>query len=145
MAAARTGLFASLPEGGREALLGVAREVSFPPGARIFEEGGRADRFWVLRTGSVTLDLHLPGHRAAATERVGAGELLGWSWLFLPRRWRLTAEADSRVRAWEFDADRVRELCAGNPALDHALLLYVARVTGARLRTARTRLLTGAR
>ncbi|MFI9724093.1 Crp/Fnr family transcriptional regulator [Streptomyces sp. NPDC052396] len=141
MASARTGLFASLPEGGREALLAVAHEVSFPLGTRIFDEGGRADRFWVVHTGTVALDLHVPGRRAAVIETIGAGELLGWSWLFLPRQWHLGAEATSPVRAWEFNAEEVRELCAGNPALDHALLLYVAEVIGKRLRAARTRLL----
>ncbi|MFC5720918.1 cyclic nucleotide-binding domain-containing protein [Streptomyces gamaensis] len=137
----RTGLFAALPEGRRESLMAAAREVAFPLGERIFEEGGHADRFWVLHTGTVALDLHVPGRRAAVIETLGAGELLGWSWLFPPRQWHLGAEATSPVRAWEFDTDAVLRQCAKDPALDHALLLYIAEVIGKRLRSARTRLL----
>ncbi|MFE7607048.1 Crp/Fnr family transcriptional regulator [Streptomyces celluloflavus] len=137
----RAGVFAALPEGHRDRLLALARDVTFPAGTRVFEEGGRADRFWIVRTGTVALDLHVPGRRAAVVETVGAGELLGWSWLCPPRQWHLGAEAIHPVRAWEFDADAVLELCARDPVLDHALLVYTAGVIGHRLRSARTRLL----
>ncbi|MEV5508205.1 cyclic nucleotide-binding domain-containing protein [Streptomyces orinoci] len=135
------GLFAALPEGRREALLAIAREVKYPVGSRIFEEGGRADRFWVVNTGTVALDLHVPGRRAAVIDTVGPGELLGWSWLFPPHHWHLGAQATGEVGAWEFGADSVRALCARDPELDHALLMYVSETIGKRLRSARTRLL----
>ncbi|GAA2632194.1 hypothetical protein GCM10010307_25230 [Streptomyces vastus] len=51
-----------------------AREVSFPQGARLFNEGGRADRFWIIRTGTVDLDMHIPGRRAAVEERPFTGQ-----------------------------------------------------------------------
>ncbi|MCQ8770536.1 cyclic nucleotide-binding domain-containing protein [Streptomyces telluris] len=137
----RTGLFAALPEGHRGAMMSLAREVSFPLGARIFEEGTRADRFWVVRTGSVDLDLRVPGRRPAVVDVVGPGELMGWSWLCPPHMWHLGAEATSPVRAWEFDAEAVIELCGEDPALDHALLIYVVEAIGRRLRSARTCLL----
>jgi len=63
----------------RDHLMRTARDVSFDAGTRLFEEGRRADRFRVVRSGSVDLDAHVPGRRAAAIESVGQGELLGWS------------------------------------------------------------------
>jgi CRP-like cAMP-binding protein len=137
----RSGLFSALPPEHRERLMSLAREASFAAGARIFEEGEVADRFWVVRTGGIALDMHVPGRRAVVIETVWTGELLGWSWVCPPHRWHLGAEATSPVRAWEFDADEVLELCAQDPALDHALLTYVVSVIGQRLRAARTRLL----
>ncbi|PAU48273.1 cyclic nucleotide-binding domain-containing protein [Streptomyces albireticuli] len=119
----------------------LGREVSFPAGARIFEEGGRADHFWVIRDGGVNLDIHVPGRRSAVVETLGAGRLLGWSWLCPPHQWHLGAEATSPVHAWEFDASEVLALCERDPELDHALLTYVVEVIGRRLRAARTRLL----
>ncbi|MCT9011927.1 cyclic nucleotide-binding domain-containing protein, partial [Streptomyces rhizosphaerihabitans] len=92
----------------RERLLRVAREVSFPEGTRLFGEGGHADRFWIIRTGTVALDLRVPGRRAAVIEILGHNELVGWSWLFHPHTWHLGAEATSPVRAYEFDAETVR-------------------------------------
>ncbi len=131
----------TLTDDQRARLMGPAREVSFPAGARLFEERRAADRFWIIRTGSVVLDLHVPGRRAAVIETLGPGDLVGWSWLFPPRSWHLGAEAQSPVRAWEFDAEAVRRLCREDPALGHALVLAVAEVIGHRLECARTRLL----
>lgn len=74
----------ALPAEHRHRLMRVAREVSFPQGARLFEEGGKADRFWIIRTGTVELDMHVPGRRAAVIETLHHNELVGWSWLFTP-------------------------------------------------------------
>ncbi|MEH0448976.1 MULTISPECIES: Crp/Fnr family transcriptional regulator [unclassified Streptomyces] len=125
----------------REQLMALAREVSFVTGERIFDEGAEADRFWIIHTGTVALDLQVPGRQAAAIETLGAGRLLGWSWLVPPHRWHLGAEATSPVRAYEFDAAPVREMCARDPGLDHELCTYVSGVLARRLRSARVRLL----
>ncbi|MFD1829467.1 MULTISPECIES: cyclic nucleotide-binding domain-containing protein [Streptomyces] len=141
MIAAPTDLFSALPPGGRERLMEFARETSFPAGARISEEGRRTDRFWVIRTGSVTLDMKVPGRRPVVVETLSHGDLLGWSWLFPPYTWHLGAEALSPVRALEFDAARVRELCDDDAVLGRAVALRVAEIVAHRLQNARTRLL----
>ncbi|MGW0996881.1 Crp/Fnr family transcriptional regulator [Streptomyces sp. NPDC002523] len=125
----------------RERLMRLAREVSFEAGTRLFEEGRRADRFWIVRTGTVALDLRVPGRRPAVIESLGHGELVGWSWHFTPRLWQLGGEAMSPVRAWEFDADAVRELCAQDPAFGRAIAVWVGRVVAQRLHASRIRLL----
>ena len=99
----------ALPAEHRERLMAAAREVSFPQGTRLFEEGGRADRFWVIRTGTVELDMRVPGRRSVVIERLGHNELVGWSWLFRPHVWHLGAEAATPVRAYEFDGERRTE------------------------------------
>ncbi|MEU2060350.1 cyclic nucleotide-binding domain-containing protein [Streptomyces sp. NPDC013455] len=125
----------------RERLMRLAHEVSFEAGARLFEEGRRADRFWILRTGTVALDLHVPGRRPAVIETLGRGELIGWSWHFPPYLWQLGAETTSPVRAWEFDAETVRALCAEDPAFGRAIAVWVGRVVAQRLHASRIRLL----
>ncbi|WP_405996746.1 Crp/Fnr family transcriptional regulator [Streptomyces sp. NBC_00829] len=141
MVAARTGVFDALTKDHRDQLMSLAHEVSFATGERIFNEGGKADRFWIIRTGTVALDLHVPGQRAAVIATLGPGELLGWSWLIPPRHWHLGAEAGSPVRAYEFDASAVVEECGKDSALNHALYAYVAGVIADRLRATRIRLL----
>jgi CRP-like cAMP-binding protein len=74
MAIGRGGVLAALSDGHREQLLRLAHEVSFEAGERIFDEGGRADRFWIIRSGTAVLDLHVPGRRAAVIETVGSGQ-----------------------------------------------------------------------
>ncbi|MCD9194648.1 Crp/Fnr family transcriptional regulator [Streptomyces albireticuli] len=136
-----TKLLRTLPTEYRDRLMTLAREVSFPEDTRIFEEQGRADRFWIIRSGAVTLDLRVPGRRVAAVETLGTGDLLGWSWMFPPYEWGFGAEALSPVRAYEFDGAEARALCEEDPALGFAVVRAVAEILGHRLRAARTRLL----
>ncbi|WP_438483807.1 cyclic nucleotide-binding domain-containing protein [Streptomyces sp. S186] len=138
----RSGFFGALPPVHRDRLLTLAREVSFPAGRRIFDEGGAADRFWVIRSGSVALDVYEPGRGTAVVETLGDGELLGWSWLFEPYRWHLGAQTRAPVTAYEFDAGRVRGTLDADPAFGLAVTRCVAAVAiGRRLRAARIRLL----
>lgn len=135
------GMLGTVPADHLERMMKLSRDVSFPAGARLFEEGGRADRFWVIRTGAVNLDMHVPGRRSPLIERLGPGDLVGWSWLFKPYTWHLGAEALSPVRAREFDAAAVRRLCREDPELGHALVLASAEIIAHRLKAARSRLL----
>ncbi|WP_371582997.1 Crp/Fnr family transcriptional regulator [Streptomyces sp. NBC_01314] len=132
---------AALPTEYRERLMRIASEASFETGTRLFEEGRRADRFWIVRTGVVALDLHVPGRRAAVIESLGHGELVGCSWHFAPYAWQLGAEALHPVRAWEYDAVAVRAMCAEDPEFGRAIAVWVGRVIAHRLHAARTRLL----
>ncbi|MCX4585555.1 Crp/Fnr family transcriptional regulator [Streptomyces sp. NBC_01481] len=136
-----TTMMQALPAEHRNQLLRIAREVNFPQGTRIFEEGRRADNFWIIRSGTVTLDMHVPGRRAAIIENLGLGELVGWSWLFPPHTWQLGAEAMSPVRAYEFDATAVRLMCQTDTELRAAVAEWVGQVIAHRLHAARTRLL----
>jgi CRP-like cAMP-binding protein len=125
----------------RGRLLRVAREVDISQGARLFNEGGRADRFWIIRSGTVALDIRVPGRRSPVVERLGFGELVGWSWLFPPYSWQLGATAVTPVRAYEFDATAVRSMCADDPELGREVAQWIGKVLAHRLQATRTRLL----
>ncbi|MES5824818.1 cyclic nucleotide-binding domain-containing protein [Streptomyces sp. RG80] len=140
-APAKTSMPRALPAEHRDRLMGIAREVSFPEGVRLFEEGARADRFWIIRTGTVDLDMRVPGRRAAVIESLGHNDLIGWSWLYAPYAWHLGAGTASPVRAYEFDADAVRALCQDDPAFGRSIARWVGEVVAHRLQAARTRLL----
>ncbi|MEU8794318.1 cyclic nucleotide-binding domain-containing protein [Streptomyces sp. NPDC048643] len=141
MNASPTTMLRALPVDDREQLMRLAREMSFPEGARLFEEGRRADRFWIIRTGTVALDLRVPGRRAAVIETLGHNELVGWSWLFAPHTFQLGAEAVSPVRAYEFDAEAVRGVCRADPDLGMAVAEWAGGIVAHRLQSTRTRLL----
>ncbi|MBT2449534.1 cyclic nucleotide-binding domain-containing protein [Streptomyces sp. ISL-43] len=125
----------------RGRLMSHAREVNFREGARIFDEGTRAESFWIVRSGTVTLEIPVPGRRPTSIESLGPGELVGWSWLFPPYVWQLSAEAMTPVRAYEFDATTVRMLMDADPAFGSAIGHWVGRVLALRLQQTRTRLL----
>lgn len=136
-----TSILRALAADHRRQLMGTAREVSFPQGTRLCEEGGRADRFWIIRSGTVDLDLHVPGRRAAVIETLGHDELLGWSWMFTPHAWHLGAETTTPVRAYEFDAAAVRSMCEDDPTLGLAVAQWVGGILTHRLSSERTRLM----
>ncbi|MEU9733862.1 cyclic nucleotide-binding domain-containing protein [Streptomyces sp. NPDC048002] len=131
----------ALPAEVRDRLLRVGREVHFPQDRRLFNEGGRADRFWIVRDGRLALDLHVPGRRATVVETLGAGDLIGWSWLYEPHVWQFGARTVTPVRAYEFDAVAVRLMCLDDSEFGRAVEHWVGRVLSHRLRAARTRLL----
>lgn len=136
------GFLGALTPAQRTRLLGFSHEASFPAGTRIFDEDDQADRFWILRSGRVALDVHVPGRGVQVVETLGEGELLGWSWLFEPYRWHLGARARERVHAHEFDAAPVRAAIDEDPAFGLAVTRCVASVAiGRRLRASRMRLL----
>ncbi|MFI1280909.1 cyclic nucleotide-binding domain-containing protein [Streptomyces sp. NPDC020858] len=136
-----TRIASALPAEYRTRLLDVAREVNFPAGTRLFNEGVHADRFWIVRSGTVTLDVHVPGRQAAVIEHLGQGELVGWSWMFAPHTWHFGAEAMTPVRTHEFDAATVRTMMDTDPAFGSAMGHWIGQVLAHRLVSARVRLL----
>jgi CRP/FNR family transcriptional regulator, cyclic AMP receptor protein len=124
-----------------EVLAGSASGVAFPAGHRLFEEGSGANQFWLLQSGSVALDLHVPGQGRIRIDTLGPGELLGWSWRFAPYRWAFGAVTASPVEAFEFDAPAVRARCVAEPELGHEVTERLANVLAKRLESTRVRLI----
>ena len=122
----------------------AASEVMFPAGYRIFAEGGYADKFWLVESGHVAVDVQVPGEGAAVIANVGIGGLLGWSWMVPSHTWALGAVCVTEVKAYEFNASAVRERCAADPALGAELILRVFQVVAARLQDTRATLITRA-
>jgi CRP/FNR family transcriptional regulator, cyclic AMP receptor protein len=131
---------AGLPAAQTEQLSYWARRQTFRSGARLFEEGGHADRFWLIRDGSVALDIHGP-HPTMTVETLHAGTVLGWSWLFPPYRWHFGASALEQTLAVELDGPAIRDLCARDPVLGHELMSRFLKVVVSRMQATRIRLL----
>ncbi|MFE0518467.1 MULTISPECIES: cyclic nucleotide-binding domain-containing protein [unclassified Streptomyces] len=134
-------LLNALPPPQRQRLMSLAKEVSFAEDTRIFEAGGRADRFWVIRSGAVSLDQRVNSLHRVTVASLGSGDLLGWSWLFPPHEWDFGAEAFSPVRAYEFDAAEVLRLCEEDPQLGIVLVRSVAEILAHRLEMTRGKLM----
>ncbi len=118
-----------------------ASDITVPARHRFFDDGGHATRFWLIQSGHVTVDLHVPGHGRVPIDTIGMGELVGWSWMFPPFTWAFGAVAASPVEAFEFDARTVRACCASDPALGYEVTQRVARVLTVRLQSTRNRLI----
>jgi len=133
--------FGALSAHQRTALAEIAAPVTFAAGARIFAEGDPADRFWLVDEGSVALDLRVPGRGDQTLETLGAGTVLGWSWLYPPFQWHFGAVARVPTTAIAFDGASVRRRCEADPAFGYAVLSLFTPVIIERLQATRLRLL----
>ena len=133
--------FAALTDQQRSTLAEDGTPVTFAAGARIFTEGEIADRFWLIDSGSVALDMRVPGRGDQTLETLGAGTVLGWSWLYPPYRWHFGAVARVPTSAIAFDAASVRHRSQADPAFGYAVLHSFTPVIIERLQATRLRLL----
>ncbi len=120
---------------------GCASNVHFDQGAVIFREGEQADTFYLIRHGSVALEMFVPARGSAVIETIEAGDVVGWSWLFPPYRWHFDARVLTPVRATSFDGACLRGKCDDDPALGYDLMSRFAQVLIERLQWTRLRLL----
>ncbi len=123
------------------AVASTAASVSFPAGKILFSEGEPAFGCWLIRSGQVALGSQMPGRGQVVVQTLGAGDMLGWSWLVPPHCWHFTAIAVTGVTAIEFDTTRLRALAETDPALGYPLALKLFEVVVARLQNTRSRLL----
>lgn len=132
---------ADLPTAWLRTLSFQAKRAVYQPGYRIFHEGRPANRFWLIREGSVALDISVPGRGDVVIDTLTAGTVLGWSWFAPPYRWHFGAVALTRTLAVEFDGPGVRRLCEEDPALGYALSQRFMTVLIDRLQATRVQLL----
>ncbi|WP_199487595.1 cyclic nucleotide-binding domain-containing protein [Actinomadura spongiicola] len=119
----------------------AARFTEVPAGRRVFNESEPAERFWIIRDGTVAVDLRSPGRGSVVIDTFGPGTVLGWSWLFHPYRWRLGGVAATPLRTIEFDGRLVRMFCAVDPSLGFELTRRFAQLVVERLEATQKRLL----
>jgi CRP/FNR family cyclic AMP-dependent transcriptional regulator len=124
-----------------ERLSSYARRSVLRTGAKIFTEGGTASRFWIIREGLVEISTHLPARRDAVIETLGAGSVLGWSWMFPPYAWHFSAVAVEPTLAIEFRARELLRLCDGDAELGYELTKRLMAVLVERLQATRSRLI----
>ena len=72
-------------------LAAIATSIELPAGTRLFDEGGQAASLWLIRTGQIALDLHVPGRDRLIVETLGPGDELGLSWLLPAAQWQFGA------------------------------------------------------
>jgi CRP/FNR family cyclic AMP-dependent transcriptional regulator len=133
--------FAGLDADAMRLIAGCASNVHFAEGEYLFEEGGAADQFYMIRRGRVAMQLHSPGQGAIITDTMDEGEVVGWSWLVPPYRYFSDARAVTSVSATALDGACLRGKCEADPELGFQLLKRVASGMYQRLQSTRIRLL----
>ena len=122
-------------------LVGCASNVRFGAGDYIFRQGEEASTFYAVRQGAVALEIFAPEKGAVVIQNVGEGDILGWSWLIPPHRWRFDGRAVEETRAIAFDGTCLRGKCEEDHNFGYELLKRFSEVITQRLEATRLQLL----
>jgi CRP/FNR family transcriptional regulator, cyclic AMP receptor protein len=134
-------VFAGLPAAHLQLIAGCGVNERFAAGAYLFREGHAADRFYLIREGSIALEVHVPGRGMRVIETLGSGEVVGWSWLFEPYRWQFDGRAAQATGVVAFDGACLRGKCDADHELGYELMRRFAASMVARLQATRLQLL----
>ena len=124
-------------------LVGCASNVRFNAGHFLFHEGEEANEFYMIREGKVAVQIQGGERGPIIVQTVGEGEVLGWSWLIPPYRWRFDGKALELTRAIALDGKCLRMKSEEDHDLGYELLKRFAGIIVERLEAARLQLLDG--
>ena len=111
-------------------------EVDFAAGETILQEDHYADRLYLIVEGDVALEVGITGKRI---DTIGAGEVLGWSWLYPPYVSRFTARAVTAVHALELNGPALLVLAEEDHSFGYELMKRITACTIRRLDCLRKR------
>ncbi len=133
--------FAGLDEEFIELFADCAHTETTSFGHYLFFEGEPAERFYIIRTGKVALQTSAGSLGFFTIETLGDNDTIGWSWIFPPYKWSLTARSLSPCDLIVFDARCLRAKCEANTDFTYELMKRTSAVSAERLRAARFALL----
>ena len=118
-------------------IVSYASEAQYKPGQRVFQRDFDANEFFIVRSGSVVIEVPAIDGESLKIHTVGDGSLLGWSWFIPPYRWSFDARAVTTSRLISVDADKLRAACDADPRLGYQLVKRFAMLMAERLNSAR--------
>ena len=118
-----------------------ARVRSFAKGEVLFHYGERADRFYLIEHGHVSVEVAAITGPALELQDLGPGAVLGWSWLIAPHTWSFQARAKTAVELLEFDGNVILAHCEEDPRFGYEVLKRFAALMSERLHFARRKMM----
>ncbi len=134
-------LFRDLDPGYVKVLAACARTVHFAEKELIFRQGESADGCYLIRDGNVALQIPSPQREPLTIQTLGAGEVLGWSWLFPPYKWHYDARAVEQTGAVALKGSSLRESFDQDPRFGYELMMRFSTIIHQRMQAARMQIL----
>jgi len=132
--------FTDFPQHYLELVEGCASTARFEAGVFILHEGEDASRFYLIRAGKVELTMGAEHRNPLSIVTLKEGDILGWSWLFPPYRWRFSARAVEPTQVFAMDGQCLRAKAEHDHDLGYELLKRFSRISESRLDTMRQQL-----
>lgn len=116
-----------------------AREIK--KGQILFRQGERADKFYVVRNGRISVQIPALMGPTLEIQALGKDQVLGWSWLISPYQWNFQAKAEEDSELLEFDGTAILARCEQEPKFGYELLKRFAALMSERLDAARQKMM----
>ena len=114
---------------------------SFKPGEHIFREGDAAQKFYIIATGKVNVELQVPDSYPFSIQSLTDGDVLGWSWFISPNQWRFSARVVEKTELITIEGKPLKEACEANHDLGYEILKRLSGIFVQRLEAASRQLL----
>jgi CRP-like cAMP-binding protein len=111
-----------------------ARQEDLGAQQRLVRRGTLADAFYVVLDGKIGVEIPTPSGPPQHVQSLGAGQVVGWSWLIPPYKWHMDARAVEHTALLVVDGKRLLARCDADPVLGYALMKRFAQLMGERLR-----------
>lgn len=132
--------FESLDHWYLEQLSRYADVVHYKKGQFIFREGEEADHFYLILKGKVNVGLFGKAEDIVI-QPLEEGEILGWSWLVEPYRWRFDAYVTEDVEVISLNGKYLRSKCEEDHHLGYSLIKQLTGIFWQRLQNIRQKLI----
>ena len=110
-------------------------------GQVLFRQGERADKFYIVRNGQISIQIPAIMGPTLEIKTLGAEQVLGWSWLISPYQWSFQAKAEEDSELLEFDGVAILARCEQEPQFGYELLKKFAGLMSERLDAARQKVM----
>lgn len=129
--------FSGLDGGYISFLSNSVKELRIKEGEVLFQQGKHANKFYLLRSGRVSVQVPALLGPTLELQVLGEGQILGWSWLIPPYRWNFQALALEDSDLLEFDGSAILVRCEEDPKFGYELFKRFAAMMSERLDAAR--------
>ena len=137
-----------IPAKYQKVLLRNAQVALISAGEFVFLDGGKADRFYLILRGKIDLlteeqDVRFDtDSKLGVLQTLGPGEIVGWSWIIPPYRWRFNARAAQETRLLVLDGKALRQKALKDYGLGYQIYKKLVPVMNQRLIASRIKLAT---
>ena len=132
---------ASLSPRVREKLFTLGETFRYTAGQTIFREGDPALHLFIVQTGRVAIDLHIPSKGRFTILTVGPGDVFSWCALVEPRIETATVRAVEETEVVGVKGGALMDLCREDPEFGFELYRALAEVIAGRLTATRLQML----
>lgn len=127
-------IFKELNEREIELIAGIAQEETYQAGARIFEEKALANNLYLALDGQVEIKIRGEGENYVVIDRIGSGDIFGWSAVVEPRTFTAAAWTTEKANLIVLGGEKIGDIFEKNNYIGYRVVKEIAAVISRRLK-----------